>query len=64
MSVRCPRCGTPVDAEAVTYRVPAGGARRLAEHLEIVRRELGLASDGEALLAAARRQALHLNQRG
>lgn len=61
--IRCPRCGTPADAVPVTHHLRRDQARRLREMVDVVRRELGLPTDGEALLAAARIAALDLNQR-
>jgi len=63
MGPRCPRCGTPADATE-TFAVALSPAlkARLKAHVEIVRHELGLASDGEALAEAARRLAFELNQ--
>lgn len=59
---RCPRCGTPADAVPVTHHVAPGSARLLRERLDVVRRELGLRSEGDALAAAVRIAALDLNQ--
>lgn len=64
MSPRCPRCGTPADAVPVTYWLDRDRARRLGQLLEVVRRELGLPTDADAIVEAARRAALDLNQRG
>jgi hypothetical protein len=59
---RCPRCGTSADAVPVIHYVPPRSARLLRERLDIIRRELGLSSAGEALAAAVRIVALDLNQ--
>jgi hypothetical protein len=62
VSVRCPRCGTPADAVEVRFLVAPAAARRLREHLEIVRRETAAPTDGDALADAVARRALDLNQ--
>lgn len=63
MTERCPRCGTAEDATAVlSVPIPPGDLAALRRHLEIVRLELGIATEGEALAESARRLALQLNQ--
>lgn len=60
---RCPRCGARADATAtLEIRLPPAQRDALARHAEVVRRELGLPTDDEAVAEAVRRLALELNQ--
>lgn len=62
MSDRCPRCGLRSNAVAVKFLLAPELRGALLRHVEIIRRELGIETDGEALAEAARRLAVHLHQ--
>lgn len=60
---RCPRCGAAADATATRIlRLSPAARDALARHALIVRRELGIATEDEAIVEAVRRVALELNQ--
>ncbi len=62
MKTVCPRCGQRADAIEVRLLVPPELRPAMKRHAEVVRRELGIGTEGEALAEAARRLALQLNQ--
>lgn len=60
---RCPRCGCRADATAVLeVRLPAPARDALRRNAGVVRRELGVETEGEAIAAAVRMTAIRLNQ--
>jgi hypothetical protein len=61
--IRCPRCAARSDAVArVEYALSDEEKSSLARYLDIITHELGIETDGEAVVEAARRLALDLNQ--
>lgn len=59
---RCPNCGTRADAERIELLLPPTVLKALRRNADVVRHELGIDTDAEAIAESVRRLAYELNQ--